>query len=299
MDNKPKQFSDAIYTIGGKNKFLDFRNGLNVAYPEDYAMLHGAGGGDHAHSSVIGVTITDYADAKNVKFLRANVSPHIVDQMLTVCRANIGERTDGSADLAAAMTGMNALLERVYGGLLGVVAKGVSACSKILKGTGHEKGPVADLGQIALAGRDAMTSDAEIRPFGVRHPYTEFTFHQDKVNSYRTDPNDGFVFVTVVDISRKEMNDKGEKRRYPWTVQIKNLWAPPINQPNGTTAYSATNARDVQETFFQATDDDMYHACWAVDHFVRVWENACCIPLVLEGAKRRLAEIEAKKNARD
>lgn len=287
--------SDIIYTVGGKNKFFDMRNSLNLAYVEDYAMIHGCGGGKHATNSGIMLSITDYSEGggngdsgKGSKFVFANISPYIVDKMLAVCQQNAGQRIGAEADIAAALSTINAKVDRVFAGLLSGTAKAVTACGNLVNKKGHEKGPMADFGQVLLAARNSFADkEAEIKQFGVRSGYTEFMFHQDKVNVYRKDPNDGFVFVTVVDIARKQYNDKGDLRKYPWVIQIKNLWAPPIEQANGTTAYSAANARDTVEAFIQISDDDMHHCCWAADHFIRVWENANAIPLVLEGLQKR------------
>ena len=280
--------SDIICKVGGKNKFFDMRNSLNLAYVEDYAMIHGIGGGKHASNSGIMLTITDYSDKNNSKFAHCNIPPYLIDKMLAVCQMNAGQRVGGEADLAAALSAMNAKIDRIFAGALNGVAKAVTACGNIVKGSGHEKGPAADFGQALLAARNALADkDAEVTNFGARGGYTEFSFHQDKVNVYRKDPTDGFVFVTVVDIARKQYNDKGDLRKYPWAIQIKNLWAPPIDQPNGTTAYSAANARDAVECFIQISDDDMHRCCYMADHFIRVWENANAIPLVVEGLKRR------------
>ena len=282
--------SDIIVTVGKKEKFFDMRNALNLAYVEDYAMIHGCGGAKHASTSGIMLTITDYSGGTGEKstFVHGIVPPHIIDKMLAVCHQNAGTRVDGSADLAAAATVMNAKLDRILSGLLTGVAKGVAACGNIIKGAGHERGPIADLGQVVLAARNAIANkEADVQNFGIREPYTDFTYHQERVNTYRRDPKDGFVFVSVVDIARKQFNDKGDLRRLPWQIKIKNLYAPPIDQPNGTTAYSSGNARDVSECFVQVSDDEMLQCCYAVDHFIRVWEDANAIPLVLEGLQRR------------
>ncbi len=280
--------SDVICTVGGKNKFFDMRNSLNLAYVEDYAALHGTGGGKHAANSGIMLTITDYADKNASKFVFANISPFRIDQMLSVCRQNSGKTYSGQDEIAAGITTVNAKTDRIYAGLLAGAAKGVTACGGIVKGKGHEKGPFADFGQVLLEARNGLSDkEAQIQQFGLRDAYTDYTFHQDKVNVYRKDPKDGFVFVSTVDIARRQYNEKGDIRKYPWVVKIQNLWAPPIEQPNGTTAYAAAKARDLTEAFIQISDDDMYRCCWTADHFIRVWENAAGIPLVIKGLELR------------
>lgn len=294
------QISDMICNVGGKNKFFDMRNALVLAYPEDYAMIHGCGGAKHAPTSGIMLTITDYSNGTGDKssFVHGNIPPYLVDRMLAVCRANAGENSGGNPDLAAAMTIMNAKLDRIHAGLLSGFAKAVTACGNLVNKKGHEKGPMADFGQVMLAARNGLADkEAKIDQISVRDSHTEFTYHQERVNMYRKDPNDGFVFVSVVDIARKQYSDKGETRKYPWAIKIKNFYAPPKEQANGTTAYSASNARDVVECFIQISDDDMHRCCYAADHFIRVWENAAATSMVLEALeKKRIARQNSYNN---
>lgn len=278
-----------ICRADAKNKVFDMRDGLNLAYPEDYAMIHGTGGAKHASVSGITLTITDYSEGTGdrSKFAHANIPPFLVDQMLSVCRQNAGTRVDGSGYLANALSLMNSKLDKLVVTSLTFFSKAVSACGSILKGKGHEAGPFADFGKVLKETRDVLATDGDVTAFAVGSGYTDYAYHQERVNMYRKDPKDGYVFVSVVDIARKQFSDKGEPRRLTWQVKIKNLWAQPREMTNGTTAYNSGTARDVVETFIQISDDDMYRCCYAVDHFVRVWENANGIPLVLDGLQRR------------
>lgn len=237
-----RQVSDIIVTVGGKKKFFDFRNGLVLARDDDYAMLHGAGGEKHAPNSTIKLTLTDYSNQPSV-FVGANLAPAVVDQMFTVCRKNVGTDYNGTAELAAAATTINGRLERIFAGLVTAFARTTIACGHIVTGKGHERGPAADFGQMARAAKECLVSDMEQPAFSARGSYTEYAFHQDKVNTYRRHPkNNRLVFVSVVDVTRKQYNDAGELRRYPWTLSVKNFFAPEIKQENGTTAYSAKDA---------------------------------------------------------
>ena len=286
--------SDIIAVVGGKDKFFDLRNALNVAYVEDYAMIHGCGGAKHASTSGIMLTITDYSGGTGDKsnFVHGIIPPYMIDRILSVCQQNAGQRVDGCKDIAAEINGLKGVVTMLYKGILSGTVKALTACSNLVKGTAHESGPFADFGQVFLASKKALTdTSSEIPSVHVRDGYTEFTYHQERVNTYRKDPNDGFVFVSVVDIARKQYNDKGDVRKYPWQIKIRNFYAPPKEQANGTTAYSASNARDSVECYIQISDDDMHRVCYAADHFIRVWENANAIPLVLQG-------LEIRKQAR-
>lgn len=291
---KDNQISDIICNVGGKNKFFDMRNALVLAHPEDYAMIHGCGGSKHAPTSGIMLTITDYSKGVGDKsvFVHGIIPLFVIDKMLSVCRLNAGDYIGSNADIATALTTINAKVERVFAGILSGTAKAVNACSNIVNGKGHVKGPMADLGQVVLTIRNCLgDNEAKINEFSIRESHAEFAYHQERVNKYRVDPKDGFVFVSIVDIGRKQYTDKGEQRKYPWAVKIKNFYAPPKEQENGTTAYSAADARDAIECFIQITDDDMHRCCYTTEHFIRVWENAMAIPRVLEA-------IESKRRAR-
>lgn len=289
-NTQSNQVSDLICNVGGKNKFFDMRSALVLAHAEDYAMIHGCGGSKHAPTSGIMLTITDYSDGKGdkSKFVTSIIPPYLIDKMLAVCRQNAGQRVGGNNDIAAALSTINAKLDRVYAGLVSGTAKAVTALGGIVKGKGHEKGPMADFGQVLLAARNSlMDKEAEIKNFGVRDGRTEFAYHQERVNMYRKDPKDGFVFVSTLDIGRKTYNDQGAERKYPWVVKIRNCWAQPKEQPNGTTSYASSSARDIVECFIQITDDDMHRCCYAADHFIRVWENAMGIALVAQGIEMK------------
>ena len=53
-----------IAKTNGKDKVIDFRDCLNLANQDDYAMMHGIGGEKHARTSVIKLTICDYTAGK-------------------------------------------------------------------------------------------------------------------------------------------------------------------------------------------------------------------------------------------
>lgn len=66
-----------IAKTNGKDKVIDFRDCLNLANKDDYAMMHGIGGKEHARTSVIKLTICDYTAGKGElsKTVSANISP--------------------------------------------------------------------------------------------------------------------------------------------------------------------------------------------------------------------------------
>lgn len=87
---QPPAISTTIAKTAAKGKFLDFRDNLISANPNDYAMVHGIGGAKYAARSTIKLLITDYTVQNNVKVVSANVSPEQIAYLLEVCRKNAG-----------------------------------------------------------------------------------------------------------------------------------------------------------------------------------------------------------------
>lgn len=81
-----------IAKTNGKDKVIDFRDCLNLANKDDYAMMHGIGGKEHARTSVIKLTICDYTAGKGElsKTVSANISPATCEKLFEVCKRNIG-----------------------------------------------------------------------------------------------------------------------------------------------------------------------------------------------------------------
>lgn len=84
--------STIIAKANARSKVIDFRDGLVPALMEDYAMIHGTGGKDHAPASVIKVTVCDYTAGTGDKSttVTANISPDLCERLFEVCRQNVG-----------------------------------------------------------------------------------------------------------------------------------------------------------------------------------------------------------------
>ncbi len=86
--------SDVIVKAATKGKFLDFRNNLILANPEDYANIQGIGGKDHAPNSTIKAYLTEYAEngggSKTVSF---NCPTWLFSVISKVCLDNMGTVT--------------------------------------------------------------------------------------------------------------------------------------------------------------------------------------------------------------
>lgn len=271
-----------IAKAASKNKFLDFRNALTLAYLEDYANLQGIGGNKHAPTSGIKLLIQD--NSSGSQKAQAIVPCYLIDKMLEVCRRNA---IDMECDGTTAAFQIDRIYRAVY-----ELSKGVkSACGRIIKQKGHPNGPLADFGNAAREA-EAVYTDFQKYPMpGCGKPYADFSYRQERVNPY-TRTGDGFVRVSVIAIQRKQYNAKNEAMKLPWTVNISNFEAVPNEQKNGTTSYKSNTKRNEVNLFIQVSDDDMWRCCYSVAHFISVWEHSYGVPLIQNG----IAAYEYQQN---
>lgn len=271
-----------IAKAASKNKFLDFRNALTLAYLEDYANLQGIGGNKHAPTSGIKLLIQD--NSSGSQKAQAIVPCYLIDKMLEVCRRNA---IDMECDGTTAAFQIDRIYRAVY-----ELSKGVkSACGRIIKQKGHPNGPLADFGNAAREA-EAVYTDFQKYPMpGCGKPYADFSYRQERVNPY-TRTGDGFVRVSVIAIQRKQYNAKNEVMKLPWTVNISNFEAVPNEQKNGTTSYRSNTKRNELNLFIQVSDDDMWRCCYSVAHFISVWEYSYGVPLIQNG----IAAYEYQQN---
>ena len=75
-----------IAQVAARNKFLQFRDGLTLAYTEDYANLEGIGGKRHAVVSGIRLIILDYSNDET-KLVSATIPCWQIDKIYEVCKA--------------------------------------------------------------------------------------------------------------------------------------------------------------------------------------------------------------------
>ena len=273
----PKGSVDRIYgTIAkaaSKNKFLDLRNSLTLAYLEDYANIQGIGGSKHAPVSGIKLLIQD--NTSGSQKAEAIIPCFLVDKMLQVCRSNAVEMyADGSA--------MSFQLDRTAVATRLLLKNMASACGHMVKQKYHPAGPFAEFGSAAKGAESAFTDFEKYPVVASGKPYAEFSYRQERVNTYYKS-NDGFVKVSVLSIQRKQFNSKNEVMKSPWIVSISNFEAFPNQQKNGTTSYQSSSKRNEINLFIQVSDDDMWRCLYAVSHFISVWEMAYGIPLVQSG----------------
>ena len=272
-----------IAKAASKNKFLDFRNALTLAFLEDYANLQGIGGGKHAPTSGIKLLIQD--NSSGSQKAQAIVPCFLIDKILEVCRRN-------AADMEYDGTTVAFQVDRIYKSFFELVKGVKSACGRIIKQKGHANGPLADFGNAAREAESVYTDFQKFPATAYGKPYADFSYRQERVNPYSRS-NDGYVRVSVVSIQRKQFNAKNEVMKSSWSVNISNFEAAPNEQKNGTTSYRSNTKRNEVNLFIQVSDDDMWRCCYAVSHFITAWEMAYGIPLIQSG----VAAYEYQQNS--
>ena len=272
-----------IAKAASKNKFLDFRNALTLAFLEDYANLQGIGGGKHAPTSGIKLLIQD--NSSGSQKAQAIVPCFLIDKILEVCRRN-------AADMEYDGTTVAFQVDRIYKSFFELVKGVKSACGRIIKQKGHANGPLADFGNAAREAESVYTDFQKFPGTAYGKPYADFSYRQERVNPYSRS-NEGYVRVSVVSIQRKQFNAKNEVMKSPWSVNISNFEAAPNEQKNGTTSYRSNTKRNEVNLFIQVSDDDMWRCCYAVSHFITAWEMAYGIPLIQSG----VAAYEYQQNS--
>lgn len=283
----PNGTVDRIYgTIAkaaSKNKFLDFRNALTLAYLEDYANIQGIGGNKHAPTSGIKLLIQDNSNGSQKA--QAIIPCFLIDKMLEVCRRN-------AVDMEFDGTTVAFQVDRIYKTVFELVKGVKSACGHIIEQKGHPKGPLADFGTAAREAESVYTDFQRFPMTACGKPYADFSYRQERVNPY-SKTNDGFVRVSVLSIQRKQFNARNEAMKSPWSVNISNFEAAPNEQKNGTTSYRSNTKRNEVNLFIQVSDDDMWRCCYAVSHFISVWEMTYGMALVQNG----IATYEYQQNS--
>lgn len=302
--------SDVIVNAASANKFLDFKDSLNPANQEDYAMLHGAGGKDHAMISTITALITDYSAGTGAASVsvKANLPPHIFDVIKTACEANMTKQSVPVDGFWGFIMDACAIAQQTYNEVTGLAKavplffKGIINAAATAVTGGEKDKALAYLGKAAKYAKEEAEKRGEA---AVRNPlldtgcaalpvYKDYFYSQTRVNSYKKLP-DGKVPVSTCTISRESRKKGGSLATLPWSVAIRNFNAFPRVSAKGTTAYDSKTISDKQEAFISLSDEDMHRCCYAVSHYIAVFENAVCIPTVRNGLVARRQERETWK----
>ena len=301
--------STVITKTTGRDKVIDFRDGLVAAHEEDYANLHGAGGRKgKAPVSVIKVYLCDYTAGTGdlSRTLHANISPELCEQLLEVCRQNIGVQVvEPNIPPLVEQRMVNQKLSKSADMSFGIL----NNCLKLLEriGKSEEEGNgIPGLGTLATGAKNLLTKNrdkameesapAPMAPFQVpRH--MDFTYSQDRVHAFGSVKEGDMVPVQRLNIFHQTFRSDGQASNYPWTVKITNAKAPVHFQATGATTFSSAGMTDKQEAFIQISDADMYRMMSRVCHYISVWEHTVAAKVVVGGLQTRENEWRTSQEA--
>ena len=293
----------------GRNKVIDFRDGLVPAHEEDYANLHGAGGRKgKAPVSVIKVYICDYTagTGESSRTLNANISPELCEQLLEICKGNIGTQViDPNLAVLKEQRAVNHKVSKSAEMSFGVLNNIVKLLERIVKSDEDGKG-VPGLAVLASGAKQLLsktrdraaeeTAPAGLGPIIVpRH--MDFTYSQDRVHAFGQVKDGDMVPVQRLNIFHQTFRGDGQLGNYPWTVKITNAKAPVHFQETGATTFSSSGMIDKQEAFIQISDADMYRMMSRICHYISAWENTVAGEVIKAGLATREQERKAAYNA--
>ena len=301
--------TNVITKCNGKDKVVDFRDKLSRSLPDEYAMMHQSGGkknGGKTFPSVIEMVICDFTKGTGDKSVTCsvNIDPTMFDEWLTVCRCNVGTmavpligRVAKDAqkpwETVLAPNAVNGLMKSIhrtasvakaYGSLL---SKSVSIVAKAVKGA-EKKDILMAAGTVLKEARTAI-ADADVGT-ALKFPNRmDYQYAMSKVNTYKKG-TDGFAPVSMLTVTHDSVRQDGDLAMYPWVLKITNGEAKVIEQATGATTFDGKSMRNKVEVFIQVSDRDMYRMMYRVTRFIETWENAMCIPVIIEGENKKEAE---------
>lgn len=297
--------SAIITKTTGRDKVIDFRDGLIAAHEEDYANLHGAGGRKgKAPISVIRVVICDYTNGtgENSRTLNANISPELCEQLLEICKGNIGVQViDPNIPLLKKQQAVNQKLSKSADMSYGVLNNCVKFLERITKANETQK--VMPTAEALVSGAKTLLTKTRDKAAESTAPasldliqvprHMDFAYTQDRVHAFGTVKEGDLVPVQRLSISHQTFRNDGQLGNYPWTFKILNAKAPVHFQKTGATTFSSSGMIEKQEAFIQVSDADMYRMMSRICHFVSVWEMTVASQVVLKGLAAREAERKA------
>lgn len=291
-----------ITKTNARDKVIDFRDGLVVAKVDDYAMMHGAGGKDHAPVSVIKIGICDYTagTGESSKTVFANITPDVCAQLYEVCKQNLGTMSiDSKFPMFVEQRAANRKMGKFADMGVDILNKALSIMERVTAAADKGNTPgfvdIMKVCQMKLAKTQerVMTNDAYSDAAFMAMPrHLDFNYTQDRVHNQKKG-QDGFAPVQRLVIYHQTFRKDGALSNYPWTVKITNGEARVREQATGATTFEASSLRNTKEAFIQVSDADMFRMMDRINRFISVWEMTFAASLVKEGEAKREEERQA------
>lgn len=291
-------------------KVIDFRDGLVLAKPDDYAMIFGVGGGKHAPVAVVKVTICDFsAGAGEGKSITANANLEL--DAIAMLRAAAEQKLlnpvtsqRGSAPQPQGQKGV-VLSDDAWAALTEVMRQAGNA-AKAKQGLTQDE--LIKLGTNLRIAYDAGKKSRETPPAqtapvisaGPEPGAADFAHSQVRINIYKKGADGlpaNYAPVSRLTITHTPIDKSGRTNGYPWVVKIGNGSAQVNEAENGATSYASSTYKETQSVFMNISDVDMFRMMDACQRYIDVYSMCFGIPLVRDGVNRRLAELNEWKNA--
>ena len=297
--------SAIIAKTNGRDKVIDFRDYLNLANTDEYAMMHGIGGEKHSRVSVIKVVICDYTQGtgENSKTVSANISPTTVTKLLEVCKRNIGTLVlpNDMAPLVEQRIHQSDM-KKIANMQFGVLRQVIKLCKSIQNAAQAKKMPGLDVIAGSLVAMLEKEKTAVLEPTQVQNggfftvpSHCDITHEQDRVHASKQDA-DGYAPVQRLTISHQTYRQDGSLSRYPWYIKITKGIAKVRVSDIGATSFDPSTLKDTEEAFINVSEEDMYRCMVRVERYIDAWEKLNCLPLIKEGLARRQSEVETYRN---
>lgn len=319
MASTKPMISTIIAKTNGKDCVVDFRDRLSLAQPMDYATMHQLGGKNKdGYPSIIEMVICDFSKGTgaNSVTVSANLEPSVLYEWYEICKATLGEASlammkrvwkNGSKPkkYEVVENELNNLCKAVYmnhriSSTVNTLMNGIRTLfRKIVKGKivpGSEE-KYLELGVCFKEAQNELLKPIECVKHLTFNRGVNYSYTQDKVNIYKQQP-DGYAPVSRLTVQHQCFRSKdGDAADYPWFLKILKGEAVVEEKDTGATTFIADTLRNPTEACISVSDRDMFRMMTRVTHYIDCWENAMCIPLIIEGRKQREQEMQAYRDA--
>lgn len=306
--------SEVITSAHGKDKVIDFRDGLQPALREHYASMHQQGGNKYSegvktYPSVIKLYLCDFSKGtgQNSVNVSVNLEPSLPYEWLEVCKMSLGQvvvpffQAGNSGLTETALGRMHQDLQAAGRGAnaFGILLRGlVSGVADVIRGNipGDQAGLYRMLGsamkKAAQTFQPAQNQNVETLLKLARG--IDYTYSQDKVNVYKKG-QDGFAPVSRLSVTRQTFRQDGAAAAYPWVFKVTNGEAIVAEKNTGATTFRSDTMRNKEEGFIRLSDRDVFRMMLRITHFIDAWETAYGIPVICSGEQMREQERQARQ----
>lgn len=250
-----ESISRKICKVNAKDKVVDFTSKLNVAYVNDYAMIHGCGGKDHAGNSTIGITICDYTNGTgDNKSVTVKYSLDVKDISQLYEAAMFARLGILKPDASMNITWINTVERQINDW-------------KRYQPTQDGIYPIPRNALNALFGTIQNAKAATNAVVGTPC----YIYQREKNNPYAV--QNGLAPCSKVTISFSPYRKDGDLSHYPWYISVENFDAPLNTSKSGASSHNSKQAVNKRSAFINLSCDDFCAVMTAIQRHVHQWEN--------------------------